>query len=250
MLQKVEGIIIRTNDYGETNKIITVFTREYGKIGLMARGAKKPSSRLASVSQIFTYGSFLIQTSSGLGTLQQGESLSSMKHLKSDIIAMAYASYIVELTDKALEDRKANPVLFELFHQVLHLMNEGMDIEVLTMIYELKMLQVIGLYPHLSSCVSCFRTEGRFTFSIREGGFLCHLCLKKDPLSIQITPATFRLLRLFYSFDLSRLGTISVKPDTKLELKTVITRFYDEYSGLLLKSKRFLNQLEKLQGPN
>lgn len=79
---------------------------------------------------------------------------------------------------------------------------------------------------------------------------MCQLCFRKDPSSLQIAPATFRLLRLFYSFDLSRLGTISVKPETKKELKTVITGFYDEYSGLMLKSKRFINQLEKFQGTN
>ncbi|MFZ3588190.1 DNA repair protein RecO [Bacillus sp. DJP31] len=249
MLQKVEGIILRTNDYGETNKIVTMYTKELGKIGLMARGAKKPNSRLASISQIFTYGSFLIQTSSGLGTLKQGESLISMKHIKSDIFATAYASYIIELTDKALEEKKPNPYLFELLYQTLHLINEGMDLEILTMIYELKMLQIIGLYPHLSSCVSCSRTEGKFSFSVQEGGFLCHLCVGKDPRSLLITPATVRLLRLFYSFDLNRLGTISVKPETKQELKLVITRFYDEYSGLMLKSKKFLSQLEKFQSP-
>jgi DNA repair protein RecO (recombination protein O) len=249
LFQKVEGIVIRTNDYGETNKIITMFTRELGKVGVMARGARKPSSRLASVSQIFTYGSFLIQTGSGLGTLQQGESLASMKFIKSDIIATAYASNVVELTDKALEDRKANPYLFELLYQTLNFMNEGLDIEILTMIYEIKMLAVIGLYPHLNGCVNCSTTEGRFFFSIGEGGLLCHRCQHKDIHKLQISPATVRLLRLFHSFDMKRLGNISVKEETKKELKTVISRFYEEYSGLVLKSKRFLSQLQAFQTP-
>ena len=47
MFQKVEGIVIRTTDYGETNKIVTIFSRELGKVSAMARGAKKPKSRLA-----------------------------------------------------------------------------------------------------------------------------------------------------------------------------------------------------------
>ncbi|WP_246940443.1 DNA repair protein RecO [Bacillus pinisoli] len=249
MLQKVEGIVIRTNDYGETNKIVTVFTREFGKIGVMARGAKKPSSRLSSISQLFTYGYFLVQTGKGLGTLQQGESISSMKYIKSDIIATAYASYVVELTDKGVDEKTPNPYLFELLYQTLNYMNEGLDLEILKMIYELKMLQVIGLYPHLSSCVSCGETEGAFSFSISEGGFLCHHCSGKDRNRIQISPATVRLLRLFYTFDLKRLGNISVKDETKAELKTVISRFYDEYSGLMLKSKRFLTQLDTFNNP-
>ncbi|MFD1736589.1 DNA repair protein RecO [Bacillus salitolerans] len=247
MIQKIEGIIIRTNDYGETNKILTIFTRELGKIGVMARGAKKTNSRLSAISQLFTYGYFVYIPSSGLGTLQQGESISNMKQIKSDISLTAYASYIVELTDKAVDDRKANPYLFELLHQSLHYINEGLDFEIVTMIFEIKMLQVIGLYPHLSSCISCKEIEAKFSFSISEGGFICHKCAGKDPNHLQISPATVRLLRLFHAFDIRRLGNITVKDETKRELKAVISNFYDEYSGLSLKSKRFLNQLEKFK---
>ncbi|MGV3465922.1 MAG: DNA repair protein RecO, partial [Heyndrickxia sp.] len=82
MLQKCEGIVIRTHDYGESNKIINVYTREFGKLGIMARGAKKPNSRLSAVSQLFTYGYFLVQTGNGLGTLQQGEMISSMRSIR------------------------------------------------------------------------------------------------------------------------------------------------------------------------
>ena len=85
MFQKVEGIVIRTTDYGETNKIVTIYSREFGKVSAMARGAKKPKSRLAAISQLMTHGHFLIQMGSGLGTLQQGEIISSMKEIREDI---------------------------------------------------------------------------------------------------------------------------------------------------------------------
>ncbi len=140
VLEKCEGIIIRTTNYGETNKIVTLYTREWGKIGVMARGAKKPSSRLAAVTQPFTYGYFLVQRSSGLGSLQQGEMISSMRSIREDIFLTAYASYIVDLTDKGTDDRKPNPYLFELVYQSLNLVNEGFDAEIIVNIFEMKML--------------------------------------------------------------------------------------------------------------
>lgn len=82
MLQKCEGIILRTTDYGETNKIVTILTREWGKYGVMANGAKKPKSRLSAITQPFTYGYFLVQRGSGMGSLQQGEIISSLRSLK------------------------------------------------------------------------------------------------------------------------------------------------------------------------
>ena len=84
MLTKCEGIVLRTNDYGETNKIITLLTREHGKIGVLARGAK---SRTAAC-QRFPSRSFmhlLFRKSSGLGTLEQGEMIESMRNIREDL---------------------------------------------------------------------------------------------------------------------------------------------------------------------
>ena len=157
MFQKVEGIVIRTTDYGETNKIVTIYSREFGKVSAMARGAKKPKSRLAAISQLMTHGHFLIQMGSGLGTLQQGEIISSMKEIREDIFLTAYASFIIELTDKATEDKKHNPYLFEMLYQTLHYMCEGVDPEVLSLIYQTKMLPVLGMHPYFDTCAICGR---------------------------------------------------------------------------------------------
>ncbi|MBP2241662.1 DNA repair protein RecO (recombination protein O) [Cytobacillus eiseniae] len=248
MLEKCEGIVIRTTNYGETNKIVTLYTREWGKIGVMARGAKKPKSRLAAVTQLFTYGYFLVQKTSGLGSLQQGEMISSMRRIKEDIFLTAYASYIIDLTDKSTDERKPNPYLFELVHQILNYINEGYDAEILVNIFEMKMLNILGLYPVLNQCAICGNTDGQFSFSIREGGLLCHRCLEKDPYHFKISAAAVKLMRIFYYLDLSRLGNISVKPETKAELKKIIDAYYDEYSGLHLKTKRFLEQMAKYDG--
>ncbi|WP_040207958.1 DNA repair protein RecO [Neobacillus jeddahensis] len=247
MLQKCEGIVIRVTDYGETNKIITIYTREWGKIGVMARGAKKPKSRLSSITQLFTHGYFLVQRGSGLGSLQQGEIITSLRAIGEDIFLTAYASYIVELTDKCTEDSKPNPFHFELLYQTLNYMNEGYEADILMNIYEMKMLNVMGLYPILNQCSVCGRTDGHFSFSVREGGFICHRCLDKDPYHFKLSPASVKLLRIFYYFDLSRLGDISVKEETKLELKNVITAYYEEYSGLYLKTKKFLNSMDQFR---
>jgi DNA repair protein RecO (recombination protein O) len=247
MLQKCEGIVIRTTDYGETNKIVTIYTREWGKVGVMARGAKKPNSRLSSITQLFTHGYFLINRGSGLGSMQQGETATSLRSIGEDIFLTAYASYIVELTDKCTDEKKPNPYHFELLYQTLNYLNEGYDPDILMNIYEMKMLNVLGLNPILNQCSVCGSIDGHFSFSIREGGFICHRCLDKDPYHFKLSPSAVKLLRLFYQFDLSRLGNISVKEETKAELKSVITSYYDEYSGLHLKTKKFLNSMDKFR---
>ncbi|TLS39367.1 DNA repair protein RecO [Pseudalkalibacillus caeni] len=245
MMHKAEAIVIRTVDYGESNKILTLFTREAGKIGVMARGAKKPKSRLSAISQLFTYGQYLFQQSSGLGTLNQGEILTSFRNIRNDLFSTSYAAYIVELLDKLTEEKRPNPFLFELLFQSLNALNEGKDPEVIRFIFELKMLPVAGITPEINRCVKCKSTEGKYEFSVKEGGFLCHRCLVNDPYHIPIKKKTAELIRLFYHFDLQRLGNISLKQETKEEIKKVLDEYYEAYSGVYLKSKRFLNQLEK-----
>lgn len=105
MLNKWEGIVLKSMPYGESNKIVTLYTREAGKMTAMARGAKKPASRLSAVTQTFTYGYYLLRTGRGMGTLEQGEPIDSMRHIREDLEATAYASYIVELIDRLTDDR-------------------------------------------------------------------------------------------------------------------------------------------------
>ncbi|MFX3623795.1 MAG: DNA repair protein RecO [Ectobacillus sp.] len=247
MFQKIEGIVIRTTDYGETNKIVTIFSRELGKISAMARGAKKPKSRLAAISQPFTHGYFLIQIGSGLGTLQQGEILSSIREIREDIFLTAYASFVVELTDKATEEKRHNPYLFELLYQTLYYMNEGIDPEILALIYQTKMLPVLGLYPKLDGCAICHQPSSYIAFSVQEGGFLCPQHMERDPYRIPLNEAAGKLLRLFYHFDIKRLGNISVKEETRKQIWIVLDAYYDEYAGIYLKSRRFLSQLNKFK---
>ena len=248
MLTKCEGIVIRSIDYGETNKIITLYTREFGKIGVMARGAKKPSSRFSAVTQLFHYGTYLFQGSRGLGQLQQAETIESFRSIREDIFLTAYASFIAELLDKGTEERKTSSSLYDLFYLSLRYIDEEYDPEIIMNIVELKMLSVFGFAPELNRCVNCGAQDGTFSFSVREGGLLCHRCDHIDPYKIKISPIVVRLLRVLYYMDLNRLGTISIKEETKQEIRKVLDAYYGEYLGVELKSKRFLKQMNKFKG--
>ncbi|MDQ0254364.1 DNA repair protein RecO (recombination protein O) [Evansella vedderi] len=246
MLHKVEGLVIRTNDYGETNKIITIFTRENGKVAVMARGAKRPKSRFASSAQLFMYGIFVYQRSTGVGTLNSADVVDSFREIRSDLKLTAYGAYIVELVDKLTEDNTRNPFLFELVYQTIVHLNEGIDPDIITRIFETKMLEVAGVTPALDRCSLCGNPESHFVFSMRHSGVLCSRCKFEDPYSISIHRAVIKLLRLFQHLDLKRIGTINVKQETKDQLKEILAHYYDEFVGVRLKSKRFLDQIDKL----
>ncbi|SDY52172.1 DNA replication and repair protein RecO [Evansella caseinilytica] len=246
MLHKVEGIIIRTTDYGETNKILTLFTRENGKIAVMARGAKRPKSRFASSAQLFNYGIFVYQRVTGIGTLNQADIVESFRDVRSDLKLTAHGAYIVELLDRLTDDQVRNPYLFELVYQLFVYMNEGVDPDILTRIFETKMLEVAGVAPALEYCALCGSVEGPFVFSMKHSGILCWRCKHEDHYHLAVSDAVMKLLRLFQKIDVKRIGHISVKEETKKQLKEILSHYYDEYVGIQLKSKRFLEQIDSL----
>src|SRR5699024_3176785 len=102
VLEKFSGVMIKTQDYSETHKIVTIFSKKIGKCSAIARGAKKPRSRMAAVTQPFVNGEFLVYISKQLSTLQQGEITHSFRPIREDIVKTAYAAYLAELTDKLM----------------------------------------------------------------------------------------------------------------------------------------------------
>ncbi|TFJ94087.1 DNA repair protein RecO [Lentibacillus salicampi] len=247
MLEKMQGIVMKTQDYGETHKIVTIFTDKAGKISAIARGAKKQKSRMAAVTQPFIYADFFIYLNSGLSTVQQGDVVNSLRHIREDIIKTAYASYIVELTDKLTDSHSADPFIFDQLFQTLNWIAEHDDASVPIMMYELKLFKKGGFAPTVDQCVNCGKQDGPFAFSIAEGGLLCTRCNQIDPNSIALPNNLARLFHIFSEVELERVGTISVKPGNKKLLRDIMDAYYDQYGGYYLKSKRFLKQLDKLK---
>ena len=189
MLNQIEGIVLNTRDYGETHKIITVFTKSAGKISAICRGANKPKSKLASVSQRFIRADFLVYLTKGLSTIQQGLIIDSYRHIREDIVKTAYTSYLIELTEKILEAGTDHHALYYQLEQTMDYINTNEDYMVPIMMYELKLYEAGGFAPVLNCCVNCSRQESIVAFSIQEGGFLCTNCIAMDPYVIKTPPA-------------------------------------------------------------
>lgn len=250
MFTKVEGLVIRTKDYGEGNKILVLYTQELGKISVMARGAKKPKSRLSSVSQPFTRGLYLFyKGSGGMGTLSQGEILQSFRALRQDLFQASHASYFVDLVDKLTEEHEKNTYLYQLLVETLQFLEDGKDADILTRLFELKLLHIGGYRPELNQCVICSRTDGDFGFSVVEGGLICERCKTRDPEHIRLSVGARKVLRTLYLIQPHQLGDIRVKAETRKELQQVIWTFMDMHTPLRLKTRDFLQKLNNFIEP-
>lgn len=247
MLEKIEGIVIKTIDYGETNKIITIFSKRTGKFTALARGAKKPRSRMAAVAQPFILGQFFVYLNKGLSTVQQGEVLNTFRKIREDIVKTAYTAYITELTDKLVDEKTPDPFLYDQLFETMSWIAEKEDSEIPIMMYELKLFTKGGFAPILSHCTKCGTKEGPFSFSIPEGGLLCTRCRYLDPTAIVLSNTQVKLLYIFQSVGLEQVGEVSVKAENRILFRQLIDAYYDRFGGFYLKSRRFLNQLDKFK---
>lgn len=244
MLIKVEGIVIRTVPYGEANVVLTLLTQDRGKLAVMANGAKRGKSKLRAASQLFSQGIFLLFAGKGMPSLNQAEVLHFF-HLQENIRQTAYASYLCELVTRLIPDHEPNPALYDLLLTMLQYLEEGKDPDIIGRIFEMKVLNSIGLQPELTSCIHCRSTAPPFLFSIKEGGLLCQQCIAHDPYAIGISEATQKLLRLFQVMDSHRVGAIAVKQETQKQMAQIMSRFIEEHTAVQCKSRAFIEQLDR-----
>lgn len=244
MLEQIDGIVLKTKDYGETHKLVTIYSGKYGKFQALAKGAKKPKSRMAAVTQPFIFARFFVYISSGLSTVQQGELMDSHRTIREDFVKTAYSAYIAELTDKLIENKDNDPYLFRQFQQTIQWVEREERAEIPIMMYELKLYKKAGFAPVLHQCINCSGKEAPYVFSIVEGGLLCSRCRSMDPEAFEISPKMAKLLYVFSEVDLEQIGSIQMKPENVKKLQKILQAYYERYGGYFIKSRKFLDQLD------
>ena len=242
MIEKVEGIVINEKAYGETSKIINVITKEYGIIGIIAKGARTLKSEFRVSTAKLSYAYFNIIYKEGkLSTLVSADIINPFKNIIKDINKISYAVYILELSEQVVKQTNQN--IFDLMLSGLIKINEGYDPLIIMNIIELKYLDYLGVMPVLDRCSVCGSTNNIVTLSSDKGGYVCKNCYSTEKI---ISEKAIKLIRLFYYVDISKISKLEIGDVSKKEINDFLDMYYDRYTGLYLRSKTFLKNLEKV----
>ena len=237
MIKKVEGIVVSTVDYKESSKIINVFTKDEGIVGVLARGCKNVKSKISAVSNILTYGEFYLNvTNRGLPILVEVDVINKFKIIKSDLFKTNYSIYLLELSSQVYKSDKDDSI-YKLLIDGLVKINDNYDENIITAIVELKFLNYLGIRPIVDRCVSCGSSSDIVTISSYKGGYLCKDCVQNEKI---FNVKTLKLIRMFYYVDISKISKIDISDNIKRVINLFIDDYYDRYSGLYLKSKEML----------
>lgn len=236
----VEGIVVSGTPFKENSKIINIFTKEKGIIGCISKGCRKLKSSLRLVSENFAYGTFhLYYKEDKLSTLIDGDIKDYLINSKGDITKMGYLSYICELSVNAYKESLSEDI-YPLLEASILKIEDGFDSKIITNILELQYLKYIGIDLNLDECVKC-GSKKVVTLSMEKGGYVCSNCRTNEPL---IDEKVLKLLRLYNYVDISKISNLDIDKNVSDHINLIISEYYDTYSGISTKSKKFLKDLE------
>lgn len=244
---QTEAIIIKKIKLREADRILTLYTPDFGKIQAVAKGVRRPKSKMAGHLELLTHSLISLARGRNLDTITGSQTINSFLPLKSDLELASCALYATELVDQFTADHIENRPLFELLLEtMLHLCQAG-DKELVLRYFELHLLNEVGYRPQLQQCVSCHTALKPVinSFSPSSGGVLCPDCRQSQSLAYPLTIDALKVLRLFQNSDYNTTSRLKMNPELSHELKKVMRHNLKYLLEREIKSAAWLDTLQK-----
>jgi DNA repair protein RecO (recombination protein O) len=254
---QTRGIILRQTKLGEFDKIVTIYTPEFGKLKAVAKGACRPKSKLGGNVEPLTYSLMSLAKGRNLDIITQSQAINGFQDLKSDLRRIACGFYILELIDSFTVEGNDNRPLFDLLLDTLNQLSRPSNNETLLRYFELHLLHHLGYRPQLHQCVGCnspLKPVLNF-FNPSKGGLLCPSCVSEEHYdyerieaipskpTVPFSVGALKVLRLWQNCDYATARRVIMSPELSSELEWIS----HEYIRCLLqrepKSLTWLQQL-------
>jgi DNA repair protein RecO (recombination protein O) len=191
MLYQTEGIVLSSMDLGEDDRIVSILTAQKGLVRAVVRGARKPTGRLAAVTQPFCRADFQLYGRSSLDRVIQVSLLDSYPGIVGDYAKVVYASYLAEVVSGLMPEHERNPGVYRLFLAILDSIKESNELWTVARWAELRLLRSAGFLPSFDGCSSCGRSlAGSVYFSPQAGGVLCGACRAETTTAEMLMPVS------------------------------------------------------------
>ncbi|MBN1458712.1 MAG: DNA repair protein RecO [Armatimonadetes bacterium] len=242
-LYRGDAVVLRQRNLAEADRILVLYTRPRGKLSAVAKGIRRPRSKLAGSLQLFAHAHIQLAAGRSLDVITQAEAIDLYYHLRQEVDRYAHACYVVELLDTLVDEGLPDEDLFSLLTGTLHGMDAGGDPATLTRAFEVKLLSRLGYGPELDACVSCGEPlrDNAAGFSVTQGGVVCERCAKNQG-AVRLSRGACRAMKDLRRIDMDQLATRRLSPAIKGELAQVLRGFVDYHLDRPLRSTAFLSE--------
>ena len=227
---RVEAVVLRHADYGEADRLLTLYTRQLGKTRALAKGARKIASRKAGHIEPFTHVRLQLAKGRDMLLITQADTVDAYQPLRENLILTSQAAYILELLDRfTYEDELENSAIFRLLTDTLARLASKADPWLVTRYYEMRLLDNLGFRPQLQECANCGReikAEDQF-FSFSAGGAICPRCgqglRNVHPISIEALKYLRHFQRSSYTDATRARPDLDVQKETEVLMQGYFT---------------------------
>jgi len=245
---RVDAVVLRHSDYGEADRLLTLYTRQLGKTRAIAKGARKIASRKAGHIEPFTH--VRLQLAKGRDTLivTQADTVDAYLPLRDDLILTSQASYVLELLDRfTYEDETENSAIFRLLTDTLSRLASQLDPWLVIRYYEIRLLDHLGFRPQLFECANCGREvkpEDQF-FSFSAGGVICPRCGQGLRHLHDVSVETLKYLRHFQRSSYAEASRARPSPEVQKEAESLMQGYFTYLLERELNTPGFLKKIRE-----
>ncbi len=193
-----EAIILRRTDFGEADRLLTIFTPRHGKRRVIAKGVRKTTSRKSGQVELFNRAELQLAVGRNFDIVTDAQIVDPYRRLHDELPRLSYAYYVAELTDKLTVDEEESQPLYALLVRAFEALDAREALDLAARYFELHLLNLIGYRPYLFNCAGCQEplTETADRWSPSGGGMLCPLCAPAEPHAFPISLSAFKALRI------------------------------------------------------
>lgn len=214
MLYRAEAVVLRTQEFGERDKILTLYSRQHGKIKAIAKGVKRPGSSLSPAAQPFTYGVYSLASGKSLDVVREARVKEPFPAIRQNALRLANASLVAELTDLGTPEGEPNPDLFDFLLFALYGIDRR-EPSLSSLCFLAGFLYLMGLWPSLSRCARCSHPlalhPSQVPFSPSGGGVLCPSCRAQDSFPLRREAVFLMEFLGRKAREIQRFGDVEVK---------------------------------------
>ncbi|MGB8708002.1 MAG: DNA repair protein RecO [Dehalococcoidia bacterium] len=248
---QTEAIIIKRIKLGEADRILTLYTPELGKLKAVAKGTRRPQSKLGGHVELLTHSRLMLARGRNLDIITQAQTIDNFLPIKDDLERISHGLYVAELIDSFTGEHIEDRPLFDLLLETLKQLSQTKDCELILRYFELHLLDHLGYRPQLQHCTDCnshLKPDSNF-FSSRLGGVLCHNCGFNEPVARPLSLNALKVLRLWQNCDFVAARRVKINQKLAAELEQVIAEYIKYLLERQLKSTAWLDKLKRETHP-
>lgn len=245
---KARGIVLKENIVNDSDKVLTILLKDYGKFNIWAKNSKLSKSKLFSGTSIFSYSDFIIFDNGKNLSINQVDLIENFYNLTEDLEALAYGTYFLELTDKIIQEATPfNDIMLLLLKSLLVLAkSKNIPPKLICKIFEIKFLQINGYMPIINNCSYCLKEIEKEEVYFGNMGVVCPKCKNKENNLIEGNKSTINVFNYILSSSIDNLYKFNISEELLKTISTITKMFINEHLYVNLKSKNFLDEIEKI----